>query len=64
MNRWSLLILFLGMIVEFSAQNLGNDVIYFDDLPQKKITFGGFGNAGSSVLDKETMSLFYNGGFF
>lgn len=64
MNRWSLLILFLGMIVEFSAQNLGNDVIYFDDLPQKKITFSGFGNAGSSVLDKETMSLFYNGGFF
>lgn len=54
----------LLLIHVLNAQNLHNDVRYYDDEKVASIQFNSFGYYGSSVLDIHTSKLFYQGGFF
>ncbi len=58
------LILFLLSLNLLFAQNLHNDVKYFDDEKVASVQFNSFGHYGSTVMDLHTSRMFYQGGFF
>lgn len=65
MNRRIYIILILiSSCSALLGQSLGHHVASFDSKVQQKIELEGYGSYGSSVMDINTMRLFYRGGYF
>lgn len=63
-NLYILVLALLSLGGVSFTQGLGVNASYFDDSIHARIDVNGFGSFGSSVMDIETMKLFYNGGFY
>lgn len=57
-------VLFISIIGTGISQSFGNSAAFFDDGEHQRIDLEGGGYFGSNVMDIETMTLFYQGGFF